>query len=98
MAATAKLEREITAEEYESVAQAAINVFGYKDAEDALNSLPGIYQSIGKLAMMAKRCKPDSPRGKKLWDQHTALGNKGAETMSIVRFSIKAGALRKATS
>jgi len=60
-----------------------------EDAKQALRELPSIYQSIGKVAMRAKRCKPHSKLGKQLWDEYDRLNNEGSRLVGIISIALR---------
>lgn len=58
------------------------------EATKALGELPSIYQSVGTLAARARRCKPDSKLGKKLWAKYDELLSQGSEHSSKIRMAL----------
>ena len=59
-----------------------------KEALKALTELPCLYQSIGKLGYILRRCKPGTKRHKEVWDALTKLENKASELSSKIRLAL----------
>lgn len=59
------------------------------EALAALKLVPGIFQSVGKIKILAMKCKHDSKLGKERWQQYDNLNNQGAELMSKIRQALR---------
>lgn len=60
------------------------------DAVAALNELPSVSQTIGKLGPVLRRCKAGSKRHKEVWDALTRLENQACELTSTIRVALSA--------
>jgi hypothetical protein len=58
------------------------------EAWKALDELSSVFQAIGGIAAAARRCKPDSKRGKELWAAYDKLNNEGAAHSSKIRMAL----------
>jgi len=57
-------------------------------ALEALNELPSVRQTIGKLGPQLRRCKPGSKRHQEIWDTLTRLENQACEMSSTIRMAL----------
>jgi len=58
------------------------------EAVEALNELPSVRQTIGKLGPQLRRCKPGSKRHKEIWDTLTRLESQACEMSSKIRMAL----------
>ena len=62
---------------------------------EALDLLPGVFQSIGKLIYRLKYIKPTSKLGIELWNRYEELNNYGAELSFIIRMALRMPEIKK---
>lgn len=54
----------------------------------ALDELPSVRQTIGKLGYQLRRCKPGTKRHKEIWDALTRLENEVCALSSKIRMAL----------